>query len=211
MVSKRLLRVPSIFLNLRSFNSTSFSATALLSSSRLKKVWFLRAANIHISAIFTAVSTFALSFGFLTRAGIIDKEFFPGPVGLSKADIQFACPLAITIAELAVLISTGIAFLVFRPEKLEGNPFLFQFLVKVLHGRHNPLICVYMCGRRKQQTFHGGIVKIVGQRPGKPLELCSIQIIFDGAPGNVTTLGNLTFGEPFLQLQSQYFIYFAHG
>ncbi len=62
---------PSIFLNLRLLNSTSFSATALLSSARLKKVWFLRAANIHISSIFTDVSTLALSFGFLTRVGII--------------------------------------------------------------------------------------------------------------------------------------------
>jgi len=62
-------------------------------------------------------------------AGIVDEKFFPGPVGLSKANIQFPCPLAITLAELAVLISIGICFLVFRPEKLEGNPFLFQFLV----------------------------------------------------------------------------------
>src|SRR4030066_1268634 len=71
MVSKRLRRQPSIFLNLRLLNSISFSAMALLSSAKLKKVWFLRAANIHISAIFTAVSTLALSFGLATRVGII--------------------------------------------------------------------------------------------------------------------------------------------
>ena len=34
---------------------------------------------------------------------------------------------------------------------------------------------------------------------------------FDGAPGDVSTFGNLTCGETFLPFQSQYFIYFAHG
>jgi len=55
-----------------------------------------------------------------------------------------------------------------------------------------------------------GIVKIGGQGPRKPLEFCSIQIIFDGAPGNVATIGNLAGGEPFLQLESQNFINLAH-
>ena len=115
------------------------------------------------------------------------------------------------LAELAVLISVGICFLVFIPEELEGHLLPFQLPVDVLHRRHNPLIAVYGCGRRKQQMFHGGIVKIVRQGPGKSFKLCAIQIICDGAPGNVTTLGNLACGESFLPLQSQYFIYFAHG
>jgi hypothetical protein len=63
----------------------------------------------------------------------------------------------------------------------------------------------------EQHMFYGSLIKIIRQWPGKPLSFSSIQIIFDGAPGDITTFGNLTCGEIFLPFESQYFFYFAHG
>lgn len=70
IVSKRCLLDTFSFCKGRALKSSSFSLIALLSSSMLKKVWFLNAAMIHRSAIKTADSTFALSFGFFTLAGM---------------------------------------------------------------------------------------------------------------------------------------------
>ena len=144
-------------------------------------------------------------------AGIVDKQFFPGPICLPEAYVTFVGPLVIAFAELAVLISVRVGLLIFIPEKLKGNALLPQLLVNAIHRRHKPFIGVYMHNWRKQHMFHGSLVKIIRQGPGKPLLLSSIQIIFDGAPGDVTTFGNLTCGETFLPFQSQYFFYFAHG
>ena len=58
-------------------------------------------------------------------AGIIDEEFFPGPVFLAETDIEFLDPLAIAFTELAVLVSVGVGLFIFVPEELQGDAFLF--------------------------------------------------------------------------------------
>ena len=70
MVSYSFFLVVSSFLNLRLLSSDNFFEMALLSSARLKKLWFLRAARIQRSATSTADSTLALSLGRPGRAGI---------------------------------------------------------------------------------------------------------------------------------------------
>ncbi|OPX97070.1 MAG: hypothetical protein A4E58_01547 [Syntrophorhabdus sp. PtaB.Bin006] len=70
MVSKRCLLDTFSFCNGLVLNSVSFSLMASLSSEMSKKVWFLSAAMIHLSAMSTADSTFALSLGFFTLAGM---------------------------------------------------------------------------------------------------------------------------------------------
>jgi hypothetical protein len=68
-------------------------------------------------------------------AGIIDKEFFPGPVGLAKADVERVAPLMVSLAELTVLISVRVGLSVFQPQQTEDDPLAGQFLMDVLHRR----------------------------------------------------------------------------
>ena len=62
-------------------------------------------------------------------AGIIHKEFLPGPVLLPEGYIELLFPLAIEVAELAVLIALWIDLLVLVPQELQSHPFLSEFLV----------------------------------------------------------------------------------
>jgi hypothetical protein len=57
-------------------------------------------------------------------AGIIYKEFLPGPVLLPEGYIELLFPVSVKLAELAVLIAIWVDLFVFVPEELESNPFL---------------------------------------------------------------------------------------
>ena len=83
-------------------------------------------------------------------AGIIDKEFFPGTVGLPEAYIEFIGPPVVKIAELAVLVPIGMSPFIFIPEELKGDALLFQVLMDILHGGHGLLIGRYTTCRRIQ-------------------------------------------------------------
>ena len=71
MLSKAERLQPSSFWNALVFNSSSNSAMASLSSSKLKNVRFRSRAMIQRCATNTPASTFALSLGFRGRAGIM--------------------------------------------------------------------------------------------------------------------------------------------
>lgn len=96
-------------------------------------------------------------------AGIIDEELFSGSGALSKANVQFASPLVITPAVLAVLISIGICTLILIPE--EGNSFPSQLPLNIIQGGMTRLSAslFVMAGT---YMFHSGTVKIVGNGPG---------------------------------------------
>ena len=100
-------------------------------------------------------------------AGIIDKEFFPGPVGLAKADIELAAPLMVPLAELAVLIPVRVGLAVFQPQQTEGHPFAGQFLADVLHRRQSPLPGQLFRRGRKQQSLQTTVVQIGRKRPAQ--------------------------------------------
>jgi hypothetical protein len=58
---------------------------------------------------------------------------------LPEGDIEFLHPLAIAVAELAVLIAFRVGLSVLVPQKLEGDAFPFQLLEKIVHGGHRAL------------------------------------------------------------------------
>ena len=89
-------------------------------------------------------------------AGIIDEEFFPGPVFLAETDIQGFSPLAMEFTELTVWVSVGVGLFIFVPKEHQGYAFLFAFLVKRLHGGH--LAFFWKNGRhgRKEPVLQGG-------------------------------------------------------
>ena len=69
--ANRLARLPSSFWKGLVLSSSTSTAIAWFSSSRLKKRWFRRRARIQRCTTSTPPSAFALSFGFLGRAGMI--------------------------------------------------------------------------------------------------------------------------------------------
>jgi hypothetical protein len=83
-------------------------------------------------------------------AGIIDKEFLPGTVGLPEAYIEFVGPPVVEIAELAVPVPVGMSPFVFIPEELKGDPLLFQVLMDILHGGQRLLTRRHTTGGRIQ-------------------------------------------------------------
>jgi len=49
--------------------------------------------------------------------------------------------------------------------------------------------------RREKEIFKLSIIEIGRQGPTQPCSLGTVEIFFDGASGNVTTLGDLSFGK----------------
>jgi hypothetical protein len=127
-------------------------------------------------------------------AGIVDKEFFPGPMGLAKADVQLVAPLMVALAELAVLISVRVGLPVFQPQQAESDPLAGQFLADVLHRRHSPLPGRLFRRGRKQQSFQPTVVQIGCKRPTQTGVPGASQIVPDRAAGNVATRCNLFVG-----------------
>gem|GEM_PF-4397568 len=69
-VSKSAFRLPGSFLKGLSFNRSSNSLIAPFNSTSEKNTLFRSLARIHLWTTYTPTSTFALSLGFLTLAGI---------------------------------------------------------------------------------------------------------------------------------------------
>jgi len=127
-------------------------------------------------------------------AGIIDKELFPGPVGLAKTEIELVAPLMVPLAELAVLISVRIGLAIFQPQQTEGDTLASQLLAEVLHRRQTPLPGRLFRRRRKQNGFQPAVVQIGCKRPTQAGTPGAFQVVPDGAAGNVATRGNLFVG-----------------
>jgi len=105
-------------------------------------------------------------------AGVINKELFPGPVFLTEGDIELFDPLAVTVAELAILISLGVVPFVLVPQKLEGDSFSLELLEKVVHGRHvAPLLRDRKLVVREKKSLKAGIIEGRIQGPGETGQL----------------------------------------
>jgi hypothetical protein len=73
--------------------------------------------------------------------------------------------LAIAVAELAVLIAFGVGLSVLVPQKLKGNSFSLQLLVKVVHGRHRALAGRERSFVREEPVFKSRMIQGGVKRP----------------------------------------------
>src|SRR5690606_23401950 len=71
--------------------------------------------------------------------GEVDKDLLAGPVLLPQDDIDAAAPLAVALAEAAVLQPVGLSLLVLEPEQLECDAFSLQLPVDLGPVRNRPL------------------------------------------------------------------------
>ncbi len=85
--------------------------------------------------------------------GIVDKELFTRPILLTQRRIEPFSPLAIESAELAILVTVRMVLLILVPKELKGDALLFQFLVKILHGRHVTFFLSNTRQRREQKAL----------------------------------------------------------
>jgi len=72
-------------------------------------------------------------------ASVVNHHPLAGAVVLSQHHVQLAAPLAVALAELAVLQTFGVLLLVLLPEQLQGDPFTPHFLVNPHHIWLRPL------------------------------------------------------------------------
>ena len=63
---------------------------------------------------------------------------------LPQADVELLTPFLIQLAKIAVLVAVRVVLLVFVPQQLQGDGFLFHLLEQVFHGWHARLV---NCGR----------------------------------------------------------------
>jgi hypothetical protein len=84
---------------------------------------------------------------------------------------------------------------IFAPEKLKGDTFPLEFLVKIIQGRHPTILWSDGLSGRKKKVLQLGIIEIGRKGPTQPCSLNPVKIVFDGASRNSTTLSNLPFGE----------------
>ena len=92
--------------------------------------------------------------------GIIDKKLLPGSIFLSEADIQIIHPVLITLAELAVLIPFWVGLFILAPEKLKRDAFPFEFLVKIIQGKHPNFLWSDRLSGRKKEVLQLSIIEI---------------------------------------------------
>jgi hypothetical protein len=118
-------------------------------------------------------------------AGKIDEELFSCLVALVKGDIEGLKPCSISQAELAVLVSFGILFLVFMPEELEGDMLSREFLPDVLKGRHVPPLHIERDGGGEKEVLKGGVVQIFRNRPGQACSFCPVEILPNGGSSDI--------------------------
>jgi hypothetical protein len=85
--------------------------------------------------------------------GIINKEFFSGPIFLTERRVKSLSPLVVQVAELAVLVTIGIGLPIFVPKKLKSYSFPLQFLVKIFHRRHLAFFWSNARQRRKEKVL----------------------------------------------------------
>jgi hypothetical protein len=114
---------------------------------------------------------------------------------LSEADIQFINPFLVTLTELTVLIPSWIRLFIFAPEKLKGDAFLLELLVKIVQGRHPTILWSDGLSGRKKKVLKLSIIEIGREGPTQPCSLSSLKIVFGGASRNTTTLSDLPFGK----------------
>jgi hypothetical protein len=87
-------------------------------------------------------------------------------VFLTESDIEFFHPLAIAVAELAVLIAFRVCLSVLVPQQLEGNSFSLQLFVKIVHGRHRALAGSERGFVREKHVFKSRMIQGRVKRPG---------------------------------------------
>jgi hypothetical protein len=75
-------------------------------------------------------------------------------------------------------------------------------LVQIIQGRHPTFLWSDRLNEREKQVLKLSIIEIGRQGPIQPCSLGTVKIFFDGASGNVTTLGNLSFGEANFLMES---------
>jgi hypothetical protein len=83
---------------------------------------------------------------------------------------------------------------IFAPEKLKGDTFLLELLVKRVHGRHPTILWRDGVNGREKEVLKLSIIEIGRKGPTQPCSLDPVKIVFDSASGNPTTLSNLSFG-----------------
>jgi hypothetical protein len=127
-------------------------------------------------------------------AGVVDKELFPGPVGLTKADIQLPGPLVIKETELAILIPFRVFLPVFQPQETKGHAFAGQFLADVLHYGKAPLLRRLCRMGRKQEGLQTAVIKVRRQGPSQTSLLRPFNVFPDSAACNVAALGHVLVG-----------------
>jgi hypothetical protein len=80
------------------------------------------------------------------------------------------------MAELAVLITSGIGLPVFEPQKPQGHSLAGKFPVDVLHGMESGGFPMSPFFRNKKESLQIGVIEIGRKRPGQSRLLRPFQV-----------------------------------
>lgn len=135
-------------------------------------------------------------------AGIIDEEFFSGPVCLPQARVEPGRPLPVMMAELAILITPGVGLSVFEPQEPQGYPLAGKLLVDVFHTVEGLVFSKRPLLWNEKEPLELGVIDIRRKGPCQSRPLGPLQVAPDGAPGDIAAHGDLCIGKVLFPLQT---------
>ena len=125
------------------------------------------------------------------HSGVVHEHLFTGLVGLPHHRLQGFRPSVVMLAELGVLVALRVGLLVLLPQKLEGDAFLFEFLVEVLKVRKRlgDTFFKFQRASGKEEFLQLLIVQFWRQGPSQLGLSRPFEISLDGGPANADGLG----------------------
>src|SRR5690606_16248626 len=125
-------------------------------------------------------------------------------------EIDSAAPVAVAVAEAAVLVTVGMRGLVFLPQQHERHALAAHLSMDGWPVRLRSRF-VRGCRQRKEQPLQAGLVEILGQRPGEPGTLGPLEVVADGGVDEPDDTGDLAMAEAVVVPEAQDVSDFAHG
>ena len=96
-------------------------------------------------------------------AGVIHKGLLAGAVLLAQHDVQIARPVAIHLAEPAIVVAFWIGLMLFFPQQLQGDVLpAHQFLMDDCEIRQGPASRCRRRWRWEHPLLQGGIIQLGG-------------------------------------------------